>query len=112
LNARTQIADLQLAGSPNLRRALKREEEEKNAPQLTQEQASEIACVDELISLAMRACRRGQTIRGRRNSAFQNLESLVKVRKALESRKIDPATASNRLLKEATELLAGLGKEN
>jgi hypothetical protein len=112
MNPRTPIGDLQLAGSANLRRALKREEAEKSAPMLTPEQESEIARVDELISLAMRACRRGQTVKGRRNPAFQNLESLMKVRKTLEGRKIDPATASNRLLKEATELLAGLGKEN
>jgi hypothetical protein len=112
MNPRTPIEDLQLAGSPNLSRALKREEAEKNAPPLTQEQQSEIARVDELITLAMRACKRGQIFRGKRNPAFQNLEALVKVRQALESRKIDPATASNSLVKEATKLLAGLRKEN
>jgi hypothetical protein len=112
MNARTPIRDLQLAGSPNLPRALKREQTEKNALPLTAEQENENENIDALIALAMRACRRGQTVRGRRNPAFANLESLVKVRKTLESRKIDPATASNRLLKEATELLAGLGNGN
>jgi len=112
MNARTPIADLHLVGSPNLSRALKREETEKNAPPLTQEQQSEISRIDELITIAMRACKRGQIFRGKRNPAFQNLEALVKVRKALESRKIDPATASNRLVKEATDLLSSLGKEN
>jgi len=112
MNPRSSVEDLQLAGSPNLRRALKREEVEKNTPPLTPEQESEIARVDELIALAMRACKRGQIFRGKRNPAFQNLEALVKVRKALESRKIDPATARNRLVKEATELLAGLRREN
>jgi|SRR5580704_6914935 hypothetical protein len=112
MNPRTPIEELQLTGSPNLHRALKRQQADENTPPLTPEQESEIAKVDALIGLAMRACRRGQTVRGRRNPAFANLESLVKVRKTLESRKIDPATASNRLLQEATELLAGLGKEN
>jgi hypothetical protein len=112
MNPRTPMGDLQLAGSPNLRRALKREQTDKNVLPLTPEQENEIENIDALIALAMRACRRGQTVRGRRNPAFQNLEALVKVRKALESRKIDPATASNRLVKEATELLAGLRKDN
>jgi hypothetical protein len=112
MNPRTPIEELQLTGSPNLHRALKRQQADENTPPLTPEQESEITKLDGLIALAMRACKRGQTIRGRRNPAFQNLESLMKVRKTLENRKIDPATASNRLLKEATELLAGLGKEN
>lgn len=112
MNARTPIADLHLAGSPNISRALKREESEKNAPPLTPEQESEIEKVDALISKAMAACKRGQIFRGKRNPAFQNLEALVKVRKTLESRKIDPSTASTRLVREATELLANIGKEN
>jgi hypothetical protein len=112
LNARTPIAELHLAGSPNLSRALKREESEKNASPLTPEQESEITKVDALICKAMAACKRGQIFRGKRNPAFHNLEALVKVRKALESRKIDPATASARLVKETTELLASFGKEN
>jgi len=112
VNPRTPIEDLHLAGSPNLRRALKREQADKNAPPLTAEQESEIARVDELIATAMRACKRGQIFKGKRNPAFQNLEALVKIRKLLETRKISPATASTRLVREATELLENLGKEN
>jgi len=112
MNPRKEISELQITGSPNLLRALKREAAERDASPLTQEQQSEISRIDELITIAMRACKRGQIFRGKRNPAFQNLEALVKIRKALESRKIDPAAASNRLIKEATELLASIGKEN
>jgi hypothetical protein len=87
MNPRTPIEELQLTGSPNLHRALKRQQADENTPPLTPEQESEITKLDGLIALAMRACKRGQTIRGRRNPAFQNLEALIKVRKLLEGRK-------------------------
>ena len=112
MNPRTPMGDLQLAGSPNLRRALKRQHEDENAPPLTQEQEGEISKVDALIALAMRACKRGQTIRGRRNPAFQNLESLLKVRKLLEGRKMNTETTGQRALKEAQELFANLKEAN
>lgn len=113
MNPRKELSELHLAGSQNIGRALKREAAERDALPLTLEQESEIAKVDGLIAKAMSACKRGQIFRGRRNPAFQNLEALVKVRKILESRKIDPSTANNRLLTEANALLASLpGKEN
>jgi hypothetical protein len=112
MNPRAPLENLQLAGSPNLGRALKRQQEDENAPPLAPEQLSEIARVDELISLAMRACRRGQTIRGRRNPAFQNLIDLVKTRKLLEGRKVNNETTGQHALKEAQELFANLREAN
>jgi hypothetical protein len=112
LNPRATIEDLQLAGGGNLRRALKRQRADENAPALTPEQEGEIAKVDALIALAMRGCKRGQTIRGRRNSAFQNLESLIKVRKLLEGRKVNTETTGQSALKKAQELFANLTEAN
>jgi hypothetical protein len=112
LNPRTTIEDLQLAGSPNLRRALKRQQADENAPPVTPEQEGEIAKIDALIAKAMNACRRGQTIRGRRNPAFQNLESLIKVRKLVEGRKVNTETTGQGALKEAHALFANLREAN
>jgi hypothetical protein len=112
MNPRTPIEELQLAGSSNLRRALKRQKADESTVPLTPEQESEITKLDGLIALAMRACKRGQTIRGRRNPAFQNLESLIKVRKLLEGRKVKAETTGQRALKEAQELFANLKEAN
>jgi hypothetical protein len=112
LNPRTPIEELELAGSPNLARALKRKQADENALPLTSEQESEIAKIDALIAKAMNACKRGQTVRGRRNSAFQNLESLIKVRKLLEGRKVNTETTGQRALKEVQELFAKLKEAN
>jgi hypothetical protein len=112
MNQRTPIEDLQLTGSPNLGRALKRQQADDNAPSLTPEQESEITKLDVLIAKAMNACKRGQTIRGRRNSAFQNLESLIKARKLLEGRKVNTDTTGKRALQEAQELFGKLREAN
>jgi hypothetical protein len=112
LNPRKPIEELQLVGSPNLHRALKRQRADENTPPLTPEQETEITKLDGLIALAMRACKRGQTIRGRRNPAFQNLEALIKVRKLLEGRKANTETTGQRALKEAQELFANLREAN
>ena len=80
-NPRTPVDELILKSSPNLNRALKREKEE-SAP-LTPDQRSRLAAVDALISQSLKACKRGQTFKGRRNSAFANLESVYKIRKMI-----------------------------
>jgi hypothetical protein len=112
LNPRTAIEELELAGSPNLPRALKRKQVDEIALPLTPEQESEIAKIDALIGKAMNACKRGQTVRGRRNPAFQNLEALIKVRKLLEGRKVNTETTGQHALKEAQELFANLREAN
>lgn len=95
MNPRTPIETLKLVASPNLRRALRREERDAQKPPLTEEAKSEIAKLDELIQQAMRACKRGMTTGGRKNPAFANLSLLVKARKILsEAKPVPPAPKS------------------
>ena len=85
-NPRTPLDELRLQNSPNLRRALERERAEgQEAAPLTEEQKTEVSKLDALISQAMHACRKGQTVKGKRNPAFANLALLVKTRKELIS---------------------------
>jgi hypothetical protein len=87
MNPRKSIEELELQGSPNLGRSLKRLEAEKGQPAepLTESQQSEVAQLDELIAQSMRACRKGSTVDGKRNPAYANLALLVKTRKELIS---------------------------
>lgn len=78
-------AELRLVGNAS---KLSREElaaradEEKQPLSASLEQ--ELKKLDELIEIAMRECRKGQRLRnGRRNPAFQNLNSLLRSRKTL-----------------------------
>ena len=105
-NARTPLDDLQLQGSPNLRRALQREEAEENAPPLTAAQQSELDELTQLISLAIKACRRGSTVKGRRNPAFANLASLIKSRDVLTRGRKPGKKSTQQLLADADKLLA------
>jgi len=110
MNPRTSIEDLELTGSSKLRSAIKRQQQDADAPPLTPEQESEISKLDGLIAQAMKACAHGSTFRGKRNPAFANLAELVKVRKMLEGRKVDPAVEGQRVLREAKELFADMKK--
>jgi hypothetical protein len=102
---RKDIEDLKLSATPsNLNRALKRNEAEAKAT-LTPEQESEIAQLDALIAQAMKACKRGQTVDGKRNPAFANLESLVKVRRLVMQRPGTGKKSTAALLKEMDKLL-------
>ena len=101
---RTPISELKLQGSPNLGRALKRE---KDARPLTADEQNEVRQLDELIQQAMKACRRGCTVRGKPNPAFNQLAQLVKTRaKLLAGKKVtddtSPMAEINRLIERAT----------
>jgi len=85
MNPRTSIDDLKLQGSNNLKRALDRQRADR-AKSLSEEQKEELAQLDQLIALALRACRRGQTIKGKRNPSFANLELLTRVRSSIAAR--------------------------
>jgi len=101
---RTPINELQLAGSPNLRRALAREKADATVT-LTPDQRSEIDKLSELIAQTMRACRKGSTVRGRPNAAFQQLHALVRTRELLlKGRKPSSKSAAD-VLAEAEKLL-------
>jgi hypothetical protein len=65
---------------------------EKDAP-LTLEKRTEIQRLDDLISKAMHACSRGQTVRGKKNPSFANLSVLVKLRSHMLTQKREPADA-------------------
>ena len=70
-------------------------------------QRDEVAQVDELIGECLRSCARGQTRRGKRNPAFANLESLVRVRRRIVEGKALPeekGTVGARALAEADAL--------
>lgn len=108
VNQATPVKDLAFVQSPNLKRAMKREEQRK---ELTEKDKQEIAQLDELIQLAMKACRKGSTVRGRRNPAFQNLQTLVKARKQI----LDGKNIPEEVVKKPTgleELESILGKAN
>lgn len=68
--------------------------EEAERAKLTDDQRSEVAKLDALIADAMKACTRGQKIRGRRNPAFQNLQVLVRARKLIFDTKRPKSQAS------------------
>jgi hypothetical protein len=96
MHERTPIEELELAGSPNLLRAKKREAAEASAT-LEPETRTEVERLDELIAQAMRACKRGHTFRGKSNPAFEHLTKLIKCR--------DLLTKGKRPKKSAQEIL-------
>lgn len=108
-NPRTSISDLELQGSPNLNRALKREKAEDAAPALTPDERSEIERLTELIDRAMKACKKGSTVQGKRNPAFQNLAMLVKARDTLLRGKRPEKKTSAEILAEAEKALTTPG---
>jgi len=57
---------------------------------VTPDQDQEIARLDALIADAMKACERGQKVRGKRNPAFANLQALVRTRKLILDTKRTP----------------------
>src|SRR5579871_1048202 len=103
MRERTSLDELQLQGSPNLRRAQNREASEANAS-LTPETRTEVEQLNELIEQAMSACRRGQTFKGRPNPAFEHLTKLIKVRDLLMRGK-KPKKSSADILAEANKVL-------
>lgn len=106
MNPRTPIEELRLTGSPNLRRALKREAADANTPVLPEEQQSEIAQLDALIQKALHACKRGQVFKGKRNPAFANLKTLVQLRKLLTNSRSDlKQQSTEEILAEANKLM-------
>jgi len=106
MRERTPLEDLKLQGSPNLRRSLKRDEAEANAP-LAPEAQTEIAQLDELIARAMSACRRGMTFRGKPNCAFDHLTKLIKARDLLTKGK-RPKKSTADVLADADKFIAGI----
>lgn len=103
MRERTPLDLLELQGSPNLRRSLKREAAEASAT-LAPETRSEIEQLNELIAQAMRACKRGHTFRGKPNPAFEHLTKLVKTRDVLTKGK-KPAKTAREILAEANAAL-------
>jgi len=101
--ARTSLDELELSGNvSNLNRAKKRE---KNAVPLTEEQKTEVATLGELITLAMKACRKGSTVRGQKNPAFSNLVNLVRAREMLLKGK-RPPTGTEEAMADIEKLLS------
>jgi hypothetical protein len=84
------------------------EREEAERAGITEDQKTEVAKLDSLIAEAMKACQRGQKLRGKRNPAFQNLATLVKARKmVLDTKRSNHARQSaNDLIAEAEALIA------
>jgi hypothetical protein len=105
VNSRTPIEELKLIGSPNLKRALKREAADANKLPLSETQKSEIAQLDALIQKALHACERGQVFRGKRNPAFGNLKILMQLRKLLADTPDQKAQTSEEILAEANKLM-------
>jgi len=106
MNPRKPIADLRLQGSPNLGRSLAYERADAEKPPLSAKQKTELEQLDALILQCMKCCRRGMTIRGKRNPAFANLDALTKIRQRILLNR-DPATNDSEIL---AELDAVLGK--
>src|SRR5579863_3005825 len=103
MRERAAIEDLELQGSPNLRRAQKRDAAEANVS-LAPEVCNEIKQLNELIASAISACRRGQTFRRKPNPAFEHLTKLIKARDLLMKGK-RPKKSSADLLAESNKLL-------
>jgi len=103
MRERKTIEELQLTGSPNILRSLKREAAEAKVT-LAPETHTELEQLNELIARAMSACRRGHTFRGKPNPAFENLAKLVKTR-ALLSKGRKPAKTAKEILAEANAAL-------
>jgi hypothetical protein len=112
-NPRTSIEDLKLTGSGNLKRALKREAQDASLPALTTDERSEVQKIDQLIALAMRACRRGQTFRGKANPAFRHLSVLVKTRDLLtRGRKPTEKRSTTEISREIDRMLQVVNSAN
>ena len=111
-NPRTPITELRLQASPNLGRALKREQADAEKT-LTPEAQSEVARIDHLIQKAMDACERGQTVHGKRNPAFAHIALLVKTRKAiLETKRAPEKQDTQDMLDEIDAQLAKWSEVN
>jgi len=104
MRERTPLDELKLQGSPNLRRAEKREAQEATAADPTPDTRTELAQLDELIAKTLSACRRGQTVAGKPNPAFDHLHKLIRARDLLTKGKPRKKTTSD-LLAEANSLL-------
>jgi hypothetical protein len=101
MSEKKSLSDLELSGNAsNLNRAKKRE---LPPAALDEGQKSELARLDDLIAKTMKACHYGQTIGGKRNPAFGNLSTLMKLRKLVTNTKT-PKKSGEDLLKEAEEL--------
>jgi hypothetical protein len=108
MNPRKTIAELEMTGSENIKRSIKRERSEAALPPLAGDQEAEIAQLDSLIQKAMKACRR-QTQGKKRNPAFVNLALLINVRKLLLNERGDARQKSTKdLLEEADKLMKGI----
>lgn len=108
MNPAKPIEDLILQGSPNLRRGIERSEREKKP--LTLDQENTIAEIDELIAASINAAKRGQTVDGKKNPAFENLHVLLKAKALVVNDK--GAKKSKSVAKLLAEADAFLGKEN
>jgi len=107
MNPRTPISELSLSGSPNLRRALAREKADAEKPPLSAKQKTEIEKLDELIAQCMKCCKRGMTIKGKRNPAFANLDALTKVRQRILLNR-DPQNEPSEIMSELDAALEKL----
>jgi hypothetical protein len=112
MNPRTPITQLELVGSPNLKRAREYAEKDAAKPPLTDTQRAEVEQLDILIQECFKACARGQTRRGKRNPSFANLQALVKTRKTIiEGRQLPPAEKTpQELVSEIDRMLATAGE--
>jgi hypothetical protein len=111
MNPRTPIADLELSGSPNLKRAKKyreRDQEKRRSP----ETKLLLKDIDALINITLVECAKGSTVgaKEKANPAFKQLEQLVKTRKMLL--KEDPPETKKSTEDLLAEADAFLGKEN
>lgn len=109
VSERKSIEEIRLQGGKNLGRSLRREEAELERT-LSPAQLDELQTVNALIQQCLRACRRGQTVKGRANPAFKNLESLYRVRKAIVRRRDNRAEEPGQ--DPLAELNAKLSKAN
>jgi hypothetical protein len=95
---RTPIPELKLQASPNLRRALKREQ---NAPEIQPGDADEIEKLNVLIEKTLVECAKGAVLgrKSKGNPAFRSLQILIACREMLRGRSAhrdpdgDPADA-------------------
>jgi hypothetical protein len=106
MNPRTDVKVLELQGANgNLRRALKRESAEAEAPAISPDVKSEIEELNALIAQALKCCRRGATYKKKSNPAFRQLESLIRCREMLRKGRPPGKKSAAEILADADRVL-------
>jgi len=72
---------------------------------LTPEQKTEVAQLNELIAQAIKSCRKGNTVQGKKNPAFAHLAQLVSTREKLLKGKAPSKKSAQDLVDEMDKLL-------